>query len=313
MNSSPPQSLPDLEGLRTLLAERAARETLAACFKLSRHSDRLEADDLGGPARVAALQSLGMLRADREAFALTPGGGYLTYAICEWQHYWADPARWSLTDRSCRRFGIRHVLDLGCGAGQELCGCCGAEAARCAAGLRAEGPAAPAGALRVGIDISPLATRVAAALRRRPAGCTFATAAAERLPFATATFDLVLCRVTLPYTDNAAAVGEIARVLRPGGIALLKYHHRRFYLGQLAAAVRARHLRHAIEALMVLGFGACYRLSGRQPRLALGRHVFSEIDHTSQSMRRLAQRHGLAALEEYDAATRTPMLLLRRS
>jgi len=49
-------------------------------------------------------------------------------------------------------------------------------------------------------------------------------AAAERLPFASGSFDGLICKVVIPYTDEASAVREIARVLRPGGVAHVSYH-----------------------------------------------------------------------------------------
>ena len=40
---------------------------------------------------------------------------------------------------------------------------------------------------------------------------------AESLPFPDATFDIVVCRQGIQFMDDAAAVGEMARVLKPGG------------------------------------------------------------------------------------------------
>src|SRR4051812_38550446 len=47
-------------------------------------------------------------------------------------------------------------------------------------------------------------------------GLRVCRAAAERLPLATASLDGLICKVVIPYTDEAAAIAEIARVLRPG-------------------------------------------------------------------------------------------------
>ncbi len=69
-----------------------------------------------------------------------------------------------------------------------------------------------------GIDLDP--TRLAGARRRLP-GCHFAAADAAALPFAAASFDLVVASTVLsslledPLQEGVAA--EIARVLRPGG------------------------------------------------------------------------------------------------
>jgi len=92
--------------------------------------------------------------------------------------------------RDCQR-----VLDVGCGAGQTL--------------ITAY-PNTPA----VGIDVDFAALRLAKSLTTRAA---FACGAAEHLPFADGSFDLVVSRVALPYTHIPHSLAEIRRVLRPGG------------------------------------------------------------------------------------------------
>lgn len=69
-----------------------------------------------------------------------------------------------------------------------------------------------------GIDLDP--ARLAGARRRLP-GCHFAAADAAALPFAAASFDLVVASTVfsslLEDPLQAAVAAEIARVLRPGG------------------------------------------------------------------------------------------------
>jgi SAM-dependent methyltransferase len=50
--------------------------------------------------------------------------------------------------------------------------------------------------------------------------------AVESLPFADASFDLVVSQYGLEYSDLARSVGEVARVLKPGGAVALVLHHR---------------------------------------------------------------------------------------
>jgi ubiquinone/menaquinone biosynthesis C-methylase UbiE len=92
------------------------------------------------------------------------------------------------------------VLEVGCGAGHLL--------ARLPAGRP------------VGVDLAEsLLARTAARLRGRAA---LAQADAGALPFAAHAFDRVYCSEVLEHlVDPAGAVAEIARVLRPGGVAVL--------------------------------------------------------------------------------------------
>ncbi len=93
------------------------------------------------------------------------------------------------------------VLDVGFGTGEQMRRLVGA-------GCRA-----------VGIELDP-----ELAARGRAGGLDVCRAVGEALPFATASFDGVICKVVIPYTDEARALKEIARVLRPGGTARISYH-----------------------------------------------------------------------------------------
>jgi len=92
------------------------------------------------------------------------------------------------------------VLEVGCGAGHLL-------------------ERLPAGRA-VGLDLAEsLLARAARRLGRRAA---LAQGDAGALPFATGAFDRVYCSEVLEHiVDPAAAVREIGRVLRPGGVAVL--------------------------------------------------------------------------------------------
>jgi SAM-dependent methyltransferase len=108
--------------------------------------------------------------------------------------------------------GLR-VLEIGCGLGTD-----GAQFAR-------------AGAKYTGVDL----TEAAVSLARRNFELQnlrgeFRTADAENLDFADASFDLVYSHGVLHHTpDTARAVGEIHRVLKPGGRAVVMLYHRDSY------------------------------------------------------------------------------------
>lgn len=96
----------------------------------------------------------------------------------------------------------RRVLDVGCGAGQTLIACYGDRRP-------------------VGIDVALDALRLGRSQTDRVA---FICAAAERLPFRHDSFDVVIARASLPYTDLRRSLPEIRRVLTPGGFLWAVWH-----------------------------------------------------------------------------------------
>src|SRR3954452_25033557 len=124
------------------------------------------------------------------------GGPRRTAATtCEWTGYIAPEFRFATF-----RAGAR-VLDIGFGHGEQMRHV-----------MRGRGQA-------FGIEYDPTLAR-----QGRADGLHVCRGAAERLPFASASFDGVICKVVVPYTDEAIAVAEIARVLRRGGVAQVSYH-----------------------------------------------------------------------------------------
>src|SRR5437867_7613895 len=85
----------------------------------------------------------------------------------------------------------RRVLDVGCGAGQTLIACYGDRRA-------------------FGIDVDLDALKLGRSLTNRVA---FVCGATEHLPFRDCGFDVVIARVSLPYTDLRLSLPEIRRVL----------------------------------------------------------------------------------------------------
>ena len=103
----------------------------------------------------------------------------------------------------------------------------GARLLELGAGTGANFPFYPRGASGAATEPSREMLRRARGRVERPAGVRLVQAAAERLPFADATFDaalaaLVFCSVESP----AAAFAELRRVVRPGGTVALLEHVR---------------------------------------------------------------------------------------
>jgi len=98
------------------------------------------------------------------------------------------------------------ILDVGCGTGRLL---------------RAAADVFPDARLE-GVDAAAEMVRVAQANPRAGARITFRIAGAEQLPLGDGLFDLVFSTMTFHHwADQRAGIGEVARVLAPGGRWLL--------------------------------------------------------------------------------------------
>ena len=110
---------------------------------------------------------------------------------------------WRIPESKLRLLGPvrdRDVLELGCG------------------GARWSAALAGRGARAVGIDLSPAQLGKARAVVRRRKRVGLVRGNAEVLPFANASFDLVLSDWgAMTFCDPHRTVPEVARVLRPGG------------------------------------------------------------------------------------------------
>ncbi len=94
------------------------------------------------------------------------------------------------------------VLDIGCGAGQTLI-------------------AAYPDRVSYGIDVDAAALKLGRSLTNR---IRFTRARAEALPYPDQRFDMVVARVSLPYTNLRKSFLEIRRVLKSGGSLWITLH-----------------------------------------------------------------------------------------
>ncbi len=151
------------------------------------------------------------------------------------------------------------VLDLGCGAGQELL-----------AFLE------KTGAFCVGVDPAPELGKITKEMFAGKERAVFVRGAGERLPFADATFDVVLCRVALPYMNNRQAIAEISRILKPAGVLLLKTHAPAFYFGMIRERLKTLSPKQLAYPLICLAASFWHQLTGRQLRKGFwrGKEIF---------------------------------------
>jgi SAM-dependent methyltransferase len=236
-------------------------------------------------------------RIDATRIGTAESASYDDYVRAEWALFSANPARTLAARQAIAGMSVTRVLDVGCGGGQEL-----------------RPYVANPACLGVGVDAAPEAGHAGRGLfaaAQPGARVTFARARAEHLPFRASSFDVVICRLALPYTDNARALGEIARVLRPGGVFMLKCHHARYYVLKLREALAAKRLKPAINACRVLAAGLLYHLTGTQPRRWISG------GETFQTMWLLRRELGAVGLEIQDlledSVPAAPSLLIRRS
>jgi len=127
-------------------------------------------------------------------------------SACEWVGYIADDFVFADYPPGAR------ILDVGFGGGEQMREL-NARACR-----------------SVGIEVDPQLV-----VDGRRAGLTVCRAVAESLPFQTGVFDGAISKVVIPYTDEAAAIRELARVLRRGATARISYHGLGYKLRYLLA------------------------------------------------------------------------------
>jgi len=160
----------------------------------------------------------------------------------------------------------RRLLDAGCGSGANV------------AWLAAFGSA-------FGIDLSAEALGLS---RRR--GVRVARASVLALPFPDTSFDVVTCFDVLYHrwvVDDRAALGELRRVLRPGGLLLVRVPALRLLWGAHDEAVHSRHRYTRGEVVALL------RSAGFEPgRASYANFFLFPLLLVRRSLDRLLSRHG---------------------
>ncbi len=145
---------------------------------------------------------------------------------------------------------VKKVLDIGCGAGQEMLPFVERKKAFC-----------------IGIDIGEELGKVGNEVAKKfecEKQVAFSRAKGEELPFGDESFDVVLCRIALPYMHNKRTIAEVARVLKPGGVFLLKTHSPMFFVDLLKDRAKTLNPKQIAYPLICLISGTLHNLTGKQ-------------------------------------------------
>lgn len=182
---------------------------------------------------------------------MAESGTYLEYARRAIEDYEKrdEASRRLLTD-AVKDIEVKRLLDVGCGAGQELLPFLKNTNAFC-----------------VGIDaadgIGTASVKIFETYSEQKR-VSFIRSSGDCLPFADESFDAVLCRVALPYMNNRQAIFEIARVLRPGGVLLLKIHAPAFYFGMIKRRLKTLSPKQLAYPLICMAGSIWHQTTGKQ-------------------------------------------------
>jgi ubiquinone/menaquinone biosynthesis C-methylase UbiE len=136
------------------------------------------------------------------------------------------------------------ILDIGCGAGQTLIG----------SNLRQ-------GVYAVGLDLDQAALAMG---KRLSPGIHFVSGRGESLPFKSRFFDLVICRVSLPYMHISRALSEMARVTAPAGDLWLVLHPFSMTAREFGTNLTSFQVKAGLYRLWVLFNGLTLNTVGKQ-------------------------------------------------
>jgi ubiquinone/menaquinone biosynthesis C-methylase UbiE len=188
-----------------------------------------------------------------------------------------DAASRYLLFEAVKDLKIEKVLDVGCGAGQELFPFLEKSEAFC-----------------VGIDIAPEIGKITNEIFSKKDysnRAKFARSKGEFLPFSSESFDVVLCRVALPYMNNRQTISEVARILKPNGVFLLKTHAPPFYRAMLKERIKTLNPKQIAYPLICVAASIFHLLSGKQ--LQNGFWKGKEVFQTRRFLEKEFAKNGL--------------------
>ena len=198
--------------------------------------------------------------------SLTSTGGRYD---CDWKAYLLDS--YNFAEFQAGAF----VLDIGCGEGEQL-----QELER-------------RGCLSVGIEpMWQLVTHC------RVQGLRVLQAIGEQIPLKDESCDGLICKGVIPYTNEARALGEVGRLLKPGAIAHLLYLGAGYYLRYLLCALSWKYRVYGLKTLLNTWF---YITTGRRLPSFFGDTIYQ----SHERLRKYYTEYGVRLIRE----TNTPTFL----
>lgn len=222
---------------------------------------------------------------------ITAVNNYEEHAAAALENYAKrDAASRYLLFEAVKDLNIKRVLDVGCGAGQELFPFL-----------------EKTNATVYGVDIAPELGKITAKVFEKEFSerVNFTISKGEELPFEGASFDLILCRVALPYMNNKKAITEFSRILKPNGILLLKIHAPAFYFGMIRERIKTLNPKQVAYPLICLTASVWHSATGKQ--LENGFWQGKEIYQTRNFLEKEFAKNNLRIVRELsDTNLQTP-------
>lgn len=233
--------------------------------------DRYNGKPLASP-QLSRLREFGLMKHDENWTTLGEAIAFLLI-----HEYWqeGDELQQHLAQHARELSGA--VLDVGCSTGWTL-------------------RQAREASYRIGVDIDEQALALGYRLAEVEAQeIEFRRASAHCLPFEDASFDCVICRNAITYTHQERTLHEIARVIKPGGIFLLRFENFRYDISllRLHASLKAFCCR-----MRDLIFGITHAVSGWQLR---GRFAPGRTFGSLRQIHRYLRASGMDLLQIEDS------------
>ncbi len=179
---------------------------------------------------------------------MTTADNYIEYAHAALANYRKkDAASRYLLFEAVKDLDLQRVLDIGCGPGQELLPFLERSKAFC-----------------IGVDVAEGLGKVTSDVFGNDPRVGILRTAGETLPFPDGSFDVILCRVALPYMNNRKAISEAARVLREGGVYLLKTHAPAFFFGMIRERISSLNPKMLAYPMIRLAASIWHSMTGKQ-------------------------------------------------